>query len=619
MATRKRAVVQIDDELFELETASTSEVTLIHRVTGKRRIVGHHELAELVARPQRREPQQLDTLPKHVINAALALAVDIEEVITGVGRNGKCRPRYDLATTSQETRISRKLEDLEFDGRGMVRSNFFLKMKSYQRDGIIGLVDGRALRQYKSRVEAVDWRILDALLTVINAQTNRSTGTASRVIAQLEEAVRKKYGNLRLPCRTRLYALIDDLGGPKHTTKSGKTRRSLGNRPDRPFAKQEPMLPGAYVQVDSNTMDIEVRVGDKRTRPRLTILTDVYSRSIIAYTIRLDATKAVDHAMLLTQSLSPRQNRPSRAVWRDAVRRKHPGLTLLDENEYSDYVRAIPFIHPRQWTTDRGADYTGKTLREAMTRVGMSAVLSAPYTPTSKPHVERQFKSINTMFTQHLDGYIGRSPEHRGKDVPLESLLSVEALRELFEDWVVSVWQVRKHSELRDNVHPTEMLSPNEKAARAALTVEQLHIALSCEDYIRMLDSEPRTIQSTGVRINNRMYDSELLHPLKGMKSRNPRLGGKWEVKVDPYNPTYVWVVGREGELIECAERGAEARTYLPDFAPVDDHRSLTAKSEAELLGQPTLAPYSPPPLDYTADSDLDDDDDDYLYPDLDD
>ena len=129
MPTRKSAAVQLGEDVYELEAASTNGVTLIHRVTGERRAFTHAELAGLVEHDTQRAPHILGTLPRHVIDAANMLAIDIEEVLTGVGRNGKWRPEYDVRTTSQETRIARKLTEMEFNGRGVVRSSFFDKMK----------------------------------------------------------------------------------------------------------------------------------------------------------------------------------------------------------------------------------------------------------------------------------------------------------------------------------------------------------------------------------------------------------------------------------------------------------------------------------------------------------
>ena len=621
MASPKTPIsILLEGEMYDIESASTSAVTLIHRVTQDKRTLALHELANLAERADQRSPRLFDTLPRHVIDAAVTLATDIDEVLTGVGRNGIRRPEYDLDSTSQEQRVTSKLKEMTNAGRGLVRSQFFVKMKAYKRDGLIGLVDGRALRAFKPH-KHIDTRVVSVLLDVIAAQSDASTGTISRIIKDAKEEIKARYGEPLLPSKSWFYNAVKMYGAHKHTTGDAKTRRSLAERPDRTFAKREALFPGAEVEIDTTTMDVEVLTHKgKRTRPYLTIMLDVYSRTIMAYTIRLDATKSVDHTMLLAQALTPRQNWPSRSALRNAVRRKHPNIRLLTDEEYETYAAAHPYIHPRSVTTDRGRDYIALTTRSAAEQLGISLVMAPPRTPTGKPHVERMFESINTLFTQHLPGYVGRSTNHRGVKVPDDKLLSVEALRELFEDWVISQWQQRKHSSLRDPLAPTQQLTPNEKAARAALVAAHVHIPLTRDRYISMMESHFRKIGDTGVRINGLDYDSEELHPLRHERSPHPRHGGKWEVKVDPYNPSCVWVVGRHGELIECRERGSEMRIYEPDFAPVDDDRTLTALSDAELAGTPHPAPALPALPEHTStfalgEDDEDDEDDESYIP----
>jgi len=607
----KNVAVAIDGEVYELESSTTASITLVHRLTGKRRVVTPAELATLVTSEETRAPRLLDILPKPILQAAAMLAADIDEVLTGVGRNNKRRPDYDLATTSQEQRVIRKLEELSDAGRGMSRSTFFTKMKAYQRDGLIGLVDGRALRDY-GPLDRIDEKVVNVLIAVIDEQPQQSTHTIAYVIQQATTRLLSQHGAVKIPSRATLYRAIEALGYDKHLKGSAKTRASLAGRPDLTFTKNEQLLPGSQVHVDTNLMDIEVQTPDGRARPHLTVMLDVYSRTIMAYTIRLTATKGVDHALLLAQAVTPRQNRPSRESLRDTLRRRGPGIRLLTEAQYVEHAHAHPHIYPRSITTDHGRDYKSTTFRAAAQQMGCSIVLSPPYTPTAKSHVERLFGSINSLFTQALPGYIGRSPDHRGKPTPTEKLLTVEALRELFEDWVVSVWQNRPHSGLRDRLHPSRRLTPNQKAAQAALTVAQMPVVLSREDYIRMLPSEFRVIGRTGFKYDNRQYDSTDLHPLRGTPSGQQRHGGKWEVKVDPYNPTCVWVVDRDNKLIECHERGAEDRLYEPDFGPVDDYRDLTARSDAEIAGtpfpEPERLPISLP--SYTAADDFLNDDD---------
>lgn len=605
--------VSIDGDIYELEAATTRGVTLIHRVTGDSRTVTHAELANIVPGEEQRSPRLLEQVPTHVLHAASILATDIDEVLTGVGRKGKCWPEYDLETTSQEQRIARKLVELERAGRGMARSTFFDKLMKYQRDGLVGLIDGRALRNYVPN-EKVEPAVISHLIKAINDQVKWSTGTKKRVIEQTTKSVEAVYPGIKLPRKSAWYLLIDRFGHGKHVTGSAKTRKSLANRPkDRMMGKSEPLLPGSQVEVDTNTMDLEVQTPKgERKRARLSLMLDVHSRTIMAYTFRLDAAKGVDHTMLLAQALMPRTNRRSRSDYREQLRRKHPGLPLLTNEDYERHAAEHPYIYPANITVDRGTDYITPTFRNAVEQRGGSVVLSAPYTPTSKPHVERQFHTINTMFVQHLEGYVGRSPEHKGKEVPTEKLLTLEALRELFEDWVVSVWQNEPHSSLRHRLHQTRLISPNEKAGQAALSVAQLHLPLTEDNFILMFPSKFRRITATGVKVDKREYDAPELNMLRGTLSDMPRHKGKWEVKVDPYNPEAVWVIGGEGELIECLERGAEMRRYEPDFAPVeDDYRVLTAKADAELVGTPfpqAKQPTAPP--EYTVIEEALDDDD---------
>jgi len=615
MPTREAPVAfAIGVDVYEFDKATPHRITLVHRVTQERRTFTPAELAQVLTSETdaTTSPRVFDTLPKHVIEAATLLAGDIEEVLTGVGRNNRRRPEYDIVSTSQEQRVARKLNEMAEDGRGMARSSFFRKLDAYRKHGLVGLVDGRALREFPL---LIDKKALAVFITVISSQLNESTGTLSRIIKESIELTQAQYPDAKIPSRASYYTLAKVYGVGKHATGSAKTRRSLGNRPDRTFGMTVPTFPGEVVEIDTNTMDVEVRTpkGDRK-RPRLSLMIDVYTRSILAFTIRLEATKSVDHTLLLAQAATPRATRPSRQWLRDELQQRNRKLRLLPAEEYDTHSQAMPFIFPRSVTTDRGSDYMGASFHAAVGKLQGSIVLAPPHTPTGKPHVERMFSTINSLFTQHLPGYIGRSPEHRGKQVELDKLLTVEELRELFEDWVIQVWQNRPHAGLRDPLHPSRHMTPNTMAERASLTAAQFRVPLTREDYILMLDSPLRTIGSTGVRYAGRDYDSEELHPLRHQKSDIPRHGGKWEVKVDPYNPACVWVVGPQGRLIECHERGAEARIYEPDFPAIeDDYRALTARADAELTGTPFPEPAAPPLPEHVANEPDDDEGDDYI------
>jgi hypothetical protein len=102
---------------------------------------------------------------------------------------------------------------------------------------------------------------------------------------------------------------------------------------------------------------------------------------------------------------------------------------------------AMPFIAVETLTMDRGKDFLAS--RAAAEALGWSVVDAPPHSPTAKPHVERFFKTANSLFLSRLDAYVGNSPEHRGRNkrtpIPFTTLVD--------STWsfIVHVYQNRPH------------------------------------------------------------------------------------------------------------------------------------------------------------------------------
>ncbi len=273
--------------------------------------------------------------------------------------------------------------------------------------------------------------------------------------------------------------------------------------------------------------------------------------------MRLEATRSIDHVALLAQALVPGPNRPDKTAYRELIRHLHPGANLLGAEERRQLELTRPYVFPRAVVMDNGKDYLGGPFQNALQFYGINTVLSSPHTPTGKAIVERTFGSINTLFTQYQPGYVGRSPEFRGEKVEEDDgILSLEALYERFDDWVLKEWQNRPHGGLLDPNDPTVKLSPNQMLAAAAEVTSTIVLPPTQDLYIELLPSERRTITATGIELHSRVYDSLELLPLRGTKSKHK--GGKWEVKYDPYQDHMVWVRGEDG-WIECQRRDLHA------------------------------------------------------------
>ncbi|WP_104088713.1 Mu transposase C-terminal domain-containing protein [Cryobacterium sp. N19] len=609
--------------LIKMRSTATGEYVTMHLAELAQRVVGLMPMSVHDARV-------IESLSDTQQHKTLTLSDHLREIVTGEHPNVKTpRPQYNPATTTQEQRVQAKLVELEADEMlHMSRSTLMAKLSAFKKSGNTGIVDGRSLTgKYPHTTDRT--KVIEALCVVIAGQRGASTGTAQRLIKLTREELIMQYASdaPELPSQRTMYRLIELYTYNKHTTGSSKTRRSLADRPDRPFSKNIQLLPGAEVQLDSTPLDLLVKVPDDRPqRPTLTIMVDVATRSILAYSFRLVATKSVDHIGLIAQALTPLQNQPDRSRFRAMVEQQNKKCKLLENDELTRLANHRPFIYPRTLVIDNGKDFKATPTIHTAESFGMRVTFSPPRTPTTKSIVERQFKSIRTMFTQHLPGYVGQSVEYRGDDIDKSTdLLDIYAVQELFHDWVLNVWQNRPHSGLRDPLHPATSFSPNQMAAAAAAAIGSIDIPLNRDSYMALLPFKRRALTSTGFRHDNHFYDAPELHAFRGQERF-------MNVHFDPYNPSAVWAQAPDGSFIECAVKDWNASkspffaSIQPDIDPTEadarraqidarlERRAEVALVSATLAGTPLHQLPTSPQLDLTpVDFDADDDTDELL------
>lgn len=568
-------------------------------------------------------PRTLETVGEVRAQRAMVLADHIAELADGVAPGRTPRPEYDPVRFSLNERIERKVDELRMTGQPASRATLMRKLKAFREEGATGLIDRRALRTYEPLAH-LDTDILDALCKVIAGQVKRSTGTKSRLIRETHELLLKRHGAAAptLPSDASMYRYIDALTAGKYSTGSAMTRRSVAGRPNtKKMSKQLESLPGAQMQVDSTKLDMFVRMPDGSiSRPILTVLFDVATRMVVAHTFRMEGAKSVDHLSLLLQALVPPQNRPPKEQFRRQIQQANPHVVLATAEERRSLEATRPFIYPRMVLMDNGRDFLGDPFVAALQKFGIDVRFSPPHTPSTKAHVERNFGSINTLFVEQHGGYTGSSPDRSGREVAKETLMDLHALHEVFDDWLLKVWNHRKHDALRDRMHPHVKLTPYEKYLAEVELTSTIQFPLVRDDYIELLPTETRTIQTTGVQLNNRHYDSAELHPYR--HTRSNRSDGLWEVKTDPYNPSVIWVRSPENQWIECPERDADAhlQPMLGTSRTKADTRAEVAELNALSTGVPihNLATKPTEPSTESDDTPDDDDDDDYVMPEFD-
>lgn len=568
--------------LLKLRNSATGEYSTAHIADISRRLIEPLTRNSVNVREldflTKKEGAQLDKYGSH-----------IQEMICGVrgdGPDAVIKPEYDPSITTLNQRVTSKVEELTRLGIPASRATLLRKKKAFEAGGVAALLDGRTLRK-EGPLDRADARLMETLIHLIAEETFDSTGTGSRLIRRLTEELLRAYPgqNIPIPSETTLYRYIGYLTKGKYTTGSAPTRRTAANTPKRPFGTAVRLRPGQEVQIDSSPWDVLVRSEDgSPSRASLTIMVDIATRSILAVSVRAEATKGVDHAYLLAQCMVPRPLRPgNEELWRLTARRMPWGV-LVPEEERVRLDMTRPFIYPERIMMDNGADYRSNVFESACRKFGISLTYAAPHTPTDKAIVERTFHSIKTLFAQDLPGYKGGAVSERGLEIEKGALLDIATLTERFEEWITRVWQNRPHDSLFDPLSPTVKLTPNEMYDASFDIAAQLPLPLDTEDYIDLLPTEYRTILPAGVKVNNRFYDSIELQPFRGSPSSDTAHDNKWEVRSHPYNPRLIWVRHPDGHWMECLWR-AET-TFNQPFADTILQAavaSAAARGEADL------------------------------------
>lgn len=488
-----------------------------------------------------------ESLPQEVQKRARWLEGHITEVLDGIPCNAEpnhvAKRIYNPRLTTPRHRDLAKMTELDEQGVFFSLSKLQRLRRAYERQGLLGLVDQRLIRRDPVAGQT-DQRVVDAIVKVLEHNTHQSTGTTDRLMRQVRTELDAEHGagTVPMPSRATFHRLVGRLAEGRHATGSARTRRTLAQQPSGPFGAVYPVRPGELMQIDSTPLDIAVELDDGVIgRVELTAMVDIATRSIPAAVVR-PTTKAVDAALLLARCLTPELMRPGWAAAASMAASALPYRSMKSIDERLEGAAAKPVIVPETIVCDHGKAYLSNTFKSACRSQGISLQPAHPDTPTDKPVIERTLQSIGTLFAQYVTGYLGSSVERRGKNAEHQAVFSLLEIQDLLDEWIVTGWQNRPHDGLRDPFTPSRVMTPNEKYA-ALLTVSgYVPVPFGAEDYLELMPAETRVINSYGIKMRHRVYDTADLNPYRGQKSGMKALKDLWEVRYDPYDAGCVWI-----------------------------------------------------------------------------
>lgn len=491
------------------------------------------------------QPIFIEGVSKAELKALNELAAHLMEAITGYrsGSEADALPGeptigYDPVVTTTASRFELKASELKIDTRTLWRYK-----KSYEKHGLHGLTDGR---KSKPATLKLDDRIQKAILMVTDSLVGESNTTNNRIRRLVERELKAQYPNedISLPSEATFNRRLNELTKGVGLKGAAKQRRSISNRPDKPYSHFVATRPGEMVLIDSTPLDAYAMdpYSFEWIPVELTIALDLFTRSLVAWRFTPRGTKAVDAAFLLADMIKPKFKGHD---WAESTNFAYVGIpeSIIIEvgNDAPGLpLAAIPFIHPESVIVDRGRVFLSEAFSNACRHLGINLYIARPYTPTDKAHVERVFKTIRESFVLNLDGYKGPDVWSRGSDPGEKAFWFLDEIETKFSEWVSTYWQPKHHDGLSLPNVPHLHISPNHMFEEGIARAGFLYVVPDKNLYYELLPTDWRTIQHYGVDLRGLRYDGDILNDFRDQKSPYSSKNGKWPIRYDPRDRTFV-------------------------------------------------------------------------------
>ncbi|MCF8564689.1 transposase family protein [Alicyclobacillus tolerans] len=293
-------------------------------------------------------------------------------------------------------------------------------------------------------------------------------------------------------------------------------------------------------EIDSTIYDIylcsslnrDVIVG----RPRLLVVTDIYSRVITGVAVTFESLNAYAGAMLaLANSMTDKVDYCAKF-----------GITVTGEEDF-------PYCVPNRILADRG-ELVSTQIENAIEQLGITIQQSPPYRADTKSVVEQMFHQLNLQVKPIADGVVvkGNRPKERGEiDYRLKANLTLEE----FTTLILKVIIFRnKHHVLEDYPLDASMIEAGVEKIPIKLWEHGLkhkkgQLRRLPPDTVRMalFPSDEATVGSRGISFKGLRYASQ--DTLRQGWFQRARTKGSWKIKVS-YNPmdlTHIYVRDEDG------------------------------------------------------------------------
>lgn len=453
----------------------------------------------------------------------------------------------------------------------------------------------RQRRRHPHPAPSLDPRVREAFDRAIlfYARKEQSTRTKSLVINKARAELESLEVNLWSDTQLRTYQRYVQWGAEHlNMLKTARSRRTRAASPSTLTQPHRPQIPGHGVEVDTNTVDVQIRCQDPTTkkwfstRPYLIAYIDPASGYMCAAQLFAKQPSAQDQTDVLLSTMLP-QPLPKNSA---ALRTLHAHPRFTDAIAAAHRTPRSNALFPiSSLVTDNGNDYTSLQFTNACARLGIDISRAAVFSGSQKPHVERFFRTLNTTFLQAFSSYLGKGPEDRGIELPIEALPTLEELQDKLDVFRSFIWPFKEMQ--LPGQHTTT--TPFDRMNSYVQFTGTLLFFPSEELVVSLFQRETRTLDRSSVRINNAKYTSSRLKTFVLEHSTIRTV----DVHFNRNIPNRVWVKNPlTDEYIECAQhRDIEAETVFQRERDFLDSTPTTVLPTADLGYAGVLIASTPP------------------------
>ena len=510
----------------------------------------------------------------------------------GVSLQRRCERMAVLLTAerSADRQYQRRILRGELKDRGCSVSTVKNWVKAADREGLLGLLDGRKTRQSMgfAGLDPV-WR--DAILAQVQLFDGDPTAVPLNEILRRARVAMKQAGMEAVPMPQRasqefVSLMMTERGS---NTRAQRSRAIRGTSGKTSFPA---IRPGQVVGIDATRSDVMVwdELHERQIAVEVITAIDVATRCILACRVVPKSADAVDAGLILYDTMRPFHmvvDGTKMSDWRWAGT---PQTVYFDANVRTERgplgpigtlqgEHTIPAVYPESIRCDHGSIFVSDHFRRLCDDLGIDLLLSRGRRPTDNAHMERWHSTLDAFWAQ-LPGYKGRNVAARGRRVEDEEVYTAAGLEALLRHWIAVDYHNQHHEGLTLAHAPGARLTPLEYFD--CLLEAAGRIDIDVQGPYAFLPIKWGKVRHNGVEFENLTYDSTKLDDF-----RNVRVGqfleGSQKVPFfyDPHDVSRVWFMDLDTEIVhEIPWRGRDRLE-----APMTDAILKAARSRIKARG----------------------------------